>query len=312
MKLRSLLFVPADSEKKLQKSVDSSADGLIFDLEDSVAASRKQIARDMCATHLRDMADKREWKAFVRINPLKTPESLHDLAAVIGRGIDGIMLPKVDSVQDIEIVSAQLDALEVRAGIKRGNTRILVVATETARAMLNMGGYCQKMPRLVGMTWGAEDLSTDIGAMTNRENDGALSHVYLLARSMCLLAASSAQVAPIDTLYSNFRDLDGLANDCLESRRRGFSGRVAIHPDQVETINRCYTPDEADISLAREVVAAFAAQPEQGTVGIGGRMYDRPHLMQAYRTLTLAGIPVIQIDEESNEPEHVVCYNTVS
>lgn len=297
MKLRSLLFVPADSEKKLQKSVDSPADALIFDLEDAVVPSRKQIAREMCATHLRDMDGKRDWQAFVRVNPLKTPEALHDLAAVIGKGIDGIVLPKVDRVQDIEIVCAQIDALEVRAGMKRGETHILVVATETAQAMLNMGGYAKKLPRLVGLTWGAEDLSTDIGAPTNRESDGTLSHVYLLARSMCLLAASAAQVAPIDTLYANFRDAEGLATDCLESRRRGFSGRIAIHPDQVPTINRCYTPSDADIGIARAVVAAFAANPEQGTVGIDGRMYDRPHLLQAYRTLALAGEPVAQSGE---------------
>lgn len=297
MKLRSLLFVPADSEKKLQKSVDSPADALIFDLEDAVAPSRKNVAREMCAAHLRDMDGKRDWKSFVRINPLKTPESLHDLAAVIGKGIDGILLPKVDSVQDIELVSAQIDALEVRAGLSRGATRILVVATETAQAMLNMGGYGKKLPRLVGLTWGAEDLSTDVGALTNRESDGTLSHVYLMARSMCLLAASAAQAAPIDTLYANFRDLEGLATDCLESRRRGFSGRIAIHPDQVATINRCYTPSDADISTARAVVAAFAAHPEQGTVGIDGRMYDRPHLVQAFRTLALAGEPLTQPGE---------------
>lgn len=288
MKLRSMLFVPADSEKKLQKSVDSAADALIFDLEDSVAASRKPIARDMCAAHLKAMDGKRNWQAYVRINPLKTPESLHDLAAVIDKGIDGIMLPKVDSVQDIAIVSAQLDALEVRAGLQRGATRIVVVATETAQAMLNMAGYSKKLPRLAGLTWGAEDLSTDIGAMSNREADGSLSHVFLMARSMCLLASSAAQVAPIDTLYANFKDAEGLAADCMDSRRRGFSGRIAIHPDQVETINRCYTPSEVDLAIARAVVAAFEADPDIGTIGIEGRMYDRPHLLQAYRTLGVA------------------------
>jgi citrate lyase subunit beta/citryl-CoA lyase len=283
-----MLFVPADSEKKLQKSVDCSADALIFDLEDAVVPSRKQIAREMCAAHLLEMDGKRNWQAFVRINPLKTPESLQDLAAVIGKGLAGIVLPKVDSVQDIEILSAQIEALEVRAGMQRGQTRILVVATETAQAMLNMAGYRRKLPRLVGLTWGAEDLSSDVGALTNRESDGSLSHLYIMARSMCLLAASATQVAPIDTLYANFRDAEGLATDCLESRRRGFTGRIAIHPDQVDTINRCYTPSEADLSTARAVVAAFAAAPEQGTVGIDGRMYDRPHLLQAHRTIASA------------------------
>jgi citrate lyase subunit beta / citryl-CoA lyase len=288
MKMRSLLFVPADSEKKLQKSLDSQADVLIFDLEDAVATARKPIAREMCATHLRDRDGQHAWKAFVRINPIKTPDALHDLAAVIGPGIDGVLLPKVDTVQDIELASAQIEALEVRAGLQRGSTSILVVSTETAAAMLNMQGYSKPQPRLIGMTWGAEDLSTDLGASTNREADGTLSHVYQMARSMCLLTASAAKVAPIDTLYANFRDMDGLLTDCLESRRRGFTGRIAIHPDQVEMINRCYTPDEADIATARSIVDAFSANPDLGTVGIDGRMYDRPHLVQAQRTLALA------------------------
>ena len=294
MKLRSLLFVPADSEKKLEKSLASTADALIFDLEDAVTPARKPLARSMCAAHLREHAGKHGWKAFVRINPRATPEALEDLVAVIGPGIDGIVLPKVDSVRDIELVSAQIDALELRAGMPLGHTRILVVATETAAGVLNLGGYqthlkaaALALPRLVGLTWGAEDLSAAIGAMTNRDSDGTLSHVYLMARSLCLLAAAAAEAAPIDTLYADFRNLDGLATDCLESRRRGFSGRIAIHPDQVETINRCYSPSESDISMARAVVAAFEANPDQGTVGIDGRMYDRPHLLQAWRTLAL-------------------------
>lgn len=290
MKLRSLLFVPADSDKKLQKAADSPADALIFDLEDAVAPARKEVARAMCSEHLRALDGRRGWKALVRVNPLNTAESLQDLAAVVGPGLDGIVLPKVDSVRDIETVSAQLDALEVRAGVARGSTRILVVATETAAAMLNMDGYGKRaLPRLVGLTWGAEDLSTDIGALGNQEGDATLSHVFLMARSLCLLAASAARVAAIDTLYANFRDLDGLAADCLASRRRGFSGRIAIHPDQVAAINLGYTPSEADIATARAIAAAFAANPELGAVGIDGRMYDRPHLVQACRTLALAG-----------------------
>jgi len=301
MKLRSMLFVPADSEKKLLKSIDSVADALIFDLEDAVTPARKPLARSMCVAHLRAHAGQHSWKAFVRINPRNTPEALEDLAAVIGPGIDGIVLPKVDSVRDIELVSAYIDALEIRAGLPLGQTRILVVATETASGMLNMSGYQaylrssqQSLTRLVGLTWGAEDLSTAIGALTNRDSDGTLSHVYQMARSFCLLAASAAEVAPIDTLYANFRDAEGLATDCLESRRRGFTGRIAIHPDQVEIINRCYTPSEEDIRSAQAIVAAFAANPDQGTVGIDGKMVDRPHLVQALRALSLAGISVAE------------------
>jgi citrate lyase subunit beta/citryl-CoA lyase len=292
MKLRSMLFVPADSEKKLQKSDGSLADALIFDLEDSVAPSRKAIARAMCAAHLQARAGLHGAKAFVRINPLKSPLALQDLAAVIGSGLAGIMLPKIDSVQDIDVLSAYIDALEVRADMPRGGISIVVIATETARSMLNTAGYNRVIPRLVGLTWGAEDLSTDIGAATNCECDGALSHLYLLARSMCLLAAGAAQVAPIDTLYANFHDTDGLATDCVASRRRGFTGRIAIHPDQVDIINRCYTPCTNDWATAQAVVDAFAADPDLGTVGIDGRMYDRPHLLQAYRTLAMASDPL--------------------
>jgi citrate lyase subunit beta/citryl-CoA lyase len=289
VKLRSMLFVPADSEKKLQKSDSSLADALIFDLEDSVAPSRKATAREMCAAHLQERAGQNGAKAFVRINPLKSPLAMQDLAAVIGSGIAGIVLPKVNTVHDIHILSAHILALELRAGLPSGGISIVAIATETARSMLNMAGYSMAIPRLIGLTWGAEDLSTDIGAATNRESDGALSHLYLLARSMCLLAASAAQAAPIDTLYADFRDSDGLAADCVESRRRGFTGRIAIHPDQVDIINRCYTPSASDLATAQAVVHAFAADPDLGTVGIDGRMYDRPHLLQAHRTLAMAG-----------------------
>lgn len=290
MKLRSMLFVPADSEKKLQKSLKSPADALIFDLEDSVAASRKQQGREMCVEHLAATRDiSRNWKAFVRINPLGTPYALEDLAAVVTPGLDGILLPKLNSIQDAVMLSHYLDVLEVRAGLPSGHTRIVVVATETARAMLAMGGYADAPARLAGVTWGAEDLSTDLGAASNREDDGTYSHAYLMARSFCLIAASAAQVAPLDTLYADFRDKKGLERDCHASRRRGFAGRIAIHPDQVETIHRCYTPSQADIDVARAVVTAFAANPDLGTVGIDGRMYDRPHLVQAQRTLAAAG-----------------------
>lgn len=288
MRLRSLLFVPADSDKKLQKSLDSAADALIFDLEDAVAPGRKTLARQMCAAHLAEWGGKRHWKALVRVNPRSSPDAVQDLAAVVGPGLDGVLLPKVDSVRDIELVSAQLDVLEARAGLTPGQVRILVVATETAQSMLNIAGYSQPPARLAGLTWGAEDLSSDIGAMGNREDDGGLSDVYRLARSYCLLAAGAARVDAIDTLYADFRDVAGLATDCRASRRRGFTGRIAIHPDQVDTINAGYTPSDEDLARARAVVAAFAAAPELGAVAIDGRMYDRPHLEQARRTLALA------------------------
>lgn len=285
MKMRSLLFVPADSQSKLDKTAQSPADVLILDLEDAVAPSRKPTARELAAAHLQATHGRRNWQAFVRINPLSGPDALADLAAVVAPGLDGIVLPKADGAADLGRLAHYLDALEARAGMKPGSTRILVVATETARAMLNLSSYMLNSPRLVGLTWGAEDLSAAIGAVTNREDDGELSHAYLMARSSCLLTAAAAGVPAIDTLFSNYRDTAGLEADCRQSRRRGFLGRIAIHPDQVEIINRCYTPSEEDIALARAVVAAFDATPDAGTVGIGGIMYDRPHLVQAMRTL---------------------------
>jgi citrate lyase subunit beta/citryl-CoA lyase len=288
MRLRSLLFVPADNDKKLQKTAGSAADALIFDLEDSVAPPRKAIARKMCAAHLQATWKKRSWKAFVRVNPFSAPEYLDDLAAVIVPGVDGVVLPKVEGLAQLELICAQIDALEARAGMERGSTRVLVVSTETARAMSLLHTYVKKVPRLAGLTWGAEDLSTDIGASTNRELDGEYSHVYLMARSMCLMAARASETAAIDTLFSNFRDPAALEADCIQSRRRGFVGRIAIHPDQVDVINRCYAPSAEDLAHARLVVAAFDANPDLGTVGIEGRMYDRPHLLQARQTLANA------------------------
>lgn len=288
MTMRSLLFVPADSDKKLAKAEDSSADVLILDLEDAVAPSRKPAARQMAAAYLRQANRAPGWKAYVRINPLSDQAAMYDLASVVVEGLDGVVLPKANGIEDVTRLSHCLDVLEARAGLEVGSTRILVVATETAPAVLNMAGYQQSHPRLVGLTWGAEDLSAALGAITNREADGSLSHAYLVARSMCLMVAAAAGVSPIDTLYADFRDMAGLQEDCHASRRRGFSGRIAIHPDQVDVINVAYSPSEEDLARARAVVAAFAAEPDAGTVGIDGRMYDRPHLVQARRTLAAA------------------------
>lgn len=288
MKMRSFLFVPADSEKKLDKACDSAADVLIVDLEDSVAESRKVVGRQLAAEFLRRPRIGRHSGLFVRVNPLSGPHCMDDLAAVVGEGLDGVVLPKADGIDDVIRLGHCLDALEARAGLAQGSVKILVVATETAAAVLNIGGYQRAHPRLAGLTWGAEDLSAALGAASNREADDTLSHAYLMARSLCLVGAAAAGVAPIDTLYADFRDMDGLERDCAASRRRGFTGRIAIHPAQVDVINRCYSPSEEDLALARGIVDAFDARPDAGTVGIDGKMYDRPHLVQALRTLAAA------------------------
>ena len=285
MKLRSMLFVPADSERKLAKAVDSPADVLILDLEDAVAQSRKAGARATAAAFIAAQAGRIGANLFVRINPLDSGLAMGDLAAVVVPGLAGIMLPKTHSAADIVRLGFCLDALEARADIAPGTVCIVPVATETPQAMLNM--FAGPIARLAGVTWGAEDLSAAVGAVTNREEDGCYSPLYQLAGSLCLCAAAAAGVPAIETLHADFRDSAGLAAACRVSRRRGFRGRIAINPDQVPIINEAYSPSEAEIAHARRIVDAFAAQPDAGTLSIDGSMVDMPHLVQAMRTLGL-------------------------
>lgn len=290
MRLRSLLFVPGDSERKFAKACEAGADVLILDLEDAVAPAQKDMARGQVADWL-DRAGEVEPLLFVRVNPLDTGLTGRDLAAVVRPGLAGILVPKANGAQDIEAIAAMIDPLEAAAGMAAGTVRIAVVSTETPQAMFALGSYTPPHPRLVGLTWGAEDLAAAIGATDNKEADGQWTEPYRLARSLCLFAAASAGVAPIDTLYADFRDAEGLERDCRKARRDGFTGRIAIHPDQVETINRCFTPSAVEVAHARRIAAAFAANPEAGTLGIDGKMYDIPHLKAALKTLASAGDP---------------------
>jgi citrate lyase subunit beta / citryl-CoA lyase len=285
MALRSMLFVPADSERKLAKGLASPADALILDLEDAVAPPNKLVARGMAVDFIGANAARLAAQLYVRINPLDSGMAMDDLAAVVLPGLAGIMLPKTRSADDIRRIAFCLDALEARAGMAPGTVRIVPVATETAQAMLTMASYTADVPRLAGITWGAEDLSAAIGAISNREADGQLSPLYTLANSMCLCIAAAANVPAIDTLHGDFRDPAGLAASCAVARRRGFRGRIAIHPDQVAIINEAFSPSAAELVHARRVVEAFAAQPGAGTVGLDGAMLDMPHLKQARRTL---------------------------
>jgi citrate lyase subunit beta/citryl-CoA lyase len=287
MRLRSLLFVPADSEHKFTKASGIGADALILDLEDAVAPPRKALAREMVKAMLG--GPPRDWAFLVRINPLGSGLTLGDLAAIVRPGIDGILIPKVNGMQDVELISSYVDVLEVAAGVTPGHVKLLVVATETPAAMIGFAGYATSNPRLVAMTWGAEDLGAALGALSNKEADGSWTFPYQVARAQCLFAAGAAGVMALDTLYGDFKDQDGLAASCRIARRDGFVGRIAIHPAQVATINECFTPSEADLAHARRVVAAFAAQPEAGTLGIDGKMYDMPHLIAAKRALASAG-----------------------
>jgi citrate lyase subunit beta / citryl-CoA lyase len=288
MKMRSLLFVPGDSDKKFAKARTCGADVLILDLEDSVAPPKKAEARAAVARLLDDRSP-RDWAFFVRVNPFDTGLTLDDMAAVVKPGLDGLLIPKANGAQDIARIGHYLDAFETKAGMDVGTVKIMVVATETPVAMFNLGSYAPAHPRLVGLTWGAEDLSAAIGATGPREADGSWTEPYRFVRTQCLFAAAAAEVAPIDTLYADFRDAAGLESSCRLARRDGFTGRIAIHPDQVAVINACFTPSEAEIAEARTIVDAFEANPGVGTLGIAGKMYDIPHLKAARKTLAAAG-----------------------
>lgn len=288
--MRSFLFIPGDSERKLSKVRQCGADAVILDLEDAVSDARKQVAREMVGAFLRDQprAD-RAVKLWVRINPLDTPLALHDLAAIVAGDPDGVMLPKANGPEDVRRLGHHLDALEAVFGIEPGSIRILPVATETAIAPFRLGDYAgSSLPRLAGLTWGAEDLSSAIGASTNLGPDGRWALTYRLVRSMTLLAASAAGVPTYDTLYVDYRDEEGLIASSRAARNEGFEGRIAIHPDQVRGINLAFSPSPEDVAFAQRVVEAFSKAGDAGTVGLDGRMLDKPHLVQARKTLASA------------------------
>lgn len=286
--LRSLLFVPGDSEKKLAKSTSTAADALILDLEDSVAPERTALARVMVAEFLQAHPDRSQQQLWVRINPLQTPEALADLVAVMPARPDGIMLPKPLNGLHAQQLDHYISALETREGLALGSTRIIPVATEVPGALFDLQSYAGASPRLQGLTWGAEDLATAVGASSNRDASGEFTFTYKLARSLCLLASAHAQIQAIDTLSVDFKDMQALALDVQQACREGFSGKLAIHPDQVEVINQGFTPSAHDISHAQRIVDAFAQAHGAGAVQLDGKMVDKPHLTQALRLLNLS------------------------
>lgn len=296
--IRSWLFVPGDSPRKLARGRVSGADALILDLEDSVAPERKRDARAMVAEALLTPAEPALW---VRINPLDEG-GLDDLAAIVRAGPAGIMLPKAAGPAGVLRLSHGLDALERRDGVTRP-LRILPVATETAAAPFALGAYAAAaLPRLHGLTWGAEDLATALGASTNRDGAGWAS-TYRLVRALTLLAARAAGVEPIETLHADFRDTEGLRLTSLAAATEGFTGRLAIHPDQVPIINAAFLPSPEAVAHARRVLAAFAAAPGAGAVSLDGQMLDVPHLKQARRILEKAGaLPRTPLGSETPNP----------
>ena len=286
--MRSLLFVPGDSERKLEKGFGAGADVVIVDLEDSVAGANKAAARATAAGFISDKRHRTGPAVFVRVNDLSTGLTGDDLAALVPAKPDGIMLPKSNSGQDVQQLAAKLRVHEAENGLPDGAIRILPIITETAAGVLAAASYAGTSARLAGLTWGAEDLSAAIGARAARDENGRYTDVFRMARTMTILAAGAAEVAAIDTVFPDFRDMATFEKECREAERDGFTGKMAIHPAQVPVINAAFTPSAEAVERSRAIVDAFAAAGNPGVVGIDGKMYDRPHLRLAERLLARA------------------------
>ncbi|MDB5571043.1 MAG: Citrate lyase subunit beta / citryl-CoA lyase [Hyphomicrobiales bacterium] len=283
----ALLFVPADSPRKIAKALGCGAATVILDLEDSVAPGAKERAREGAAEALRGRAPGGP-RLVARVNGLDTGLIDADLDALVALAPDAIMLPKCEGGDDAQHLSVKLAVREAQCGAPDGAIGLLPIVTETAAAMFRLGSYRGATRRLRGLAWGAEDLAAAIGAQTNRSPDGAYTPPFALARNLTLFAASSAGVEAIDTVYADFRDPEGLRRECLAARRDGFCGKMAIHPDQVAIINEAFAPAPGEIARAQAIVAAFAQAPDSGALSLDGAMIDRPHLLWAQRVLARA------------------------
>lgn len=281
MRLRSLLFVPGDRPERMEKARSIGADALILDLEDSVEGARKPIARESVVGFLQRAP--RDIALFLRVNQLDGGHFEDDLGAIAAARPDGIVLPKAEGATSI------LDLVRRLRACGLDDIKILPIATETPAAIFQLGTYKSVADRLLGLTWGAEDLPASIGAVTSREDDGRYTPPYEIARALTLFGAGAAGVAAIETVYPGFRDLDGLTNYARRAARDGFTGMMAIHPSQVAVINETFTPSPTAVARARMVIEAFAANPGQGVLQLDGRMVDAPHLKQSLRILELAG-----------------------
>jgi citrate lyase subunit beta/citryl-CoA lyase len=288
--MRSLLFVPADGGSKLDKAFASGADAVIIDLEDSIAHERKAQARALTAEFIAAaLARPARPRLFVRVNGLTTGLFDADLDAVVPARPDAIVLPKAEGAATVAAADAKLAEREAAAGLAGGHIKIVAQAIETAAGVFLAGTFRGVSARLIGLTWGPEDLLAELGAEANRDADGFLTEPYRLARTFCLFGAAAAGVAAIETVYVDFRNLAGLRSETEAGRRDGFSARLAIHPAQVPVINEVFTPTADALAKARAIVAAFAAAPGAGVIGIDGKMYDRPHLERAKRLLARSG-----------------------
>ncbi|MGE3918831.1 MAG: CoA ester lyase [Hyphomicrobiaceae bacterium] len=287
--MRSMLFVPADSERKMVRSLESDADALILDLEDSVAAERRPVAREMTAAFIADARAKgAKAELWVRINPLDGADWEADLAGVMAAAPAGVILPKPNSGEDVHKLSIALGHAESRHGVQPGATRILPIVTETPISALQLHTYVGSSTRIAALSWGAEDLGAVIGSLANRDETGNFTSPYRLVRDLCLITASAAGTEPMDTVYVDFRNEKGLEAETRAARRDGFTGKMAIHPGQVATINAVFTPSADEIAHAQKVADAFAASPGAGVASLDGKMIDMPHLKLARRVLAQA------------------------
>jgi citrate lyase subunit beta/citryl-CoA lyase len=288
--MRSLLFVPADSERKLGKALSAGADALILDLEDSVAAEHRPQARALAAEFIKSARETPGCPLlYVRVNPLDSADVEADIAAVVPAGPDGIVQPKPNSGQDVHRLSIALGHAEERAGLRDRPVRILPIVTETPASVLQLSTYIGASSRTVGMSWGAEDLSAVVGSLLSRRA-GGLSSPYRLVRDLCLFTAAAADVQPIDTVFVDFRDEAGLRRECEEAAQDGFTGKMAIHPDQVAVINEMFTPSAIEIEHAQTIIRAFAENPGAGVASLNGKMLDQPHLKLAQKVLARAKV----------------------
>ena len=285
MSMRSWLFVPGDRERRLVKATGSGADAVIIDLEDAVSPARKDVARRMAANFLAVDREAGASALWLRVNPFSSGLLMDDLAAVMQAAPTGIVLPKHDSVDDVWALHEELTRLELAHGLNAGETGMLAIATETARAIGALPGYTTAPDRLRAMSWGAEDLSAELGAADSREPGGELIFTYRVVRSLAQIAAAAAGVPMIETVYPGIHDSAGLMRIANRARREGFSGMLAIHPTQVPIINSAFAPSRSEIDRARRIVAAFESKPGAGAIRFDGQMLDRPHLRRAQRTL---------------------------
>jgi len=289
MLAKSFMFVPGDSEKKLGKSQSLGADALILCLEDAVSEANKPKAREMAAAYLREHAPENSGsraQLWVRVNPITTEHMLKDLVAVMGEKPFGIFFPKPSHADDFKTLDNYLTALEAEHGIEIGSTKIMSVA-ESCIGTLNQGSFVNASKRLSGLTWGAEDMSADLGAFTNVDENGAYFLVHKMNRASCLVVTAAGAMQAVDGICSDFRNHEKLREECKRSRMEGFTGKIAIHPAQVDIINECFTPSSDEITYAQRVIQAFADADGAGTIGLDGRMLDKPHLTQAHKLLQL-------------------------